>query len=65
MDSNSFGVAFLFTAVGVGINMYWTLLDDGKTPCPPGSNVVNEMVKIRIASYGALAPTPPWLRFGF
>lgn len=31
MDSNSFGVTFLFTAVGVGIKLYWTLLDDGKT----------------------------------
>ncbi|KAL8792874.1 MAG: hypothetical protein Q9195_004516 [Heterodermia aff. obscurata] len=31
MDSNSFGVSFLFTAVGVGVKLYWTLLDDGKT----------------------------------
>lgn len=30
MDSQSLGVTFLFTAVGVGIKMYWTLLDDGK-----------------------------------
>ena len=30
MDSESFGVTFLFTAVGVVIKMYWTLLDDGK-----------------------------------
>ena len=35
MDSNSFGVTFLFTAIGVGIKLYWTLLDDGKinSPC--------------------------------
>ena len=31
MDSNSFGITFLFTAVGVGIKLYWSLLDDGKT----------------------------------
>ena len=30
MDSQSFGVTFLFTAVGVGIEMYWALLDNGK-----------------------------------
>ena len=29
MDNQSFGVAFLFTAVGVGIEKYWTFLDDG------------------------------------
>ena len=34
MDSNSFGVTFLFTAVGVGIKLYWSLLDDGKTSLP-------------------------------
>lgn len=31
MESQSFGVTFLFTALGVGIKMYWTLLDDGKS----------------------------------
>ena len=30
MDSQSFGVGFLFTAVGVMVKMYWCLLDDGK-----------------------------------
>ena len=30
MDSNSFGTSFLFTAVGVIIKLYWTLLDDGR-----------------------------------
>ena len=30
MDSQSFGVTFLFTAVGVGIEMYWALLDNGE-----------------------------------
>ena len=30
MDSESFGVNFLFTAVGVVLKMYWTMLDDGK-----------------------------------
>ena len=30
MDSQSFGVAFLFTAFGVLIKMYWTHLDDGE-----------------------------------
>ena len=30
MTSNSFGVAFLFTATGVAIKLYWTLLDDSK-----------------------------------
>ena len=30
MDSQSFGVSFLFTAVGVLVKMYWCLLDDGK-----------------------------------
>ena len=30
MDSDGFGVGFLFTAVGVVLKMYWTLLDDGK-----------------------------------
>ena len=34
MDSNSFGVTFLFTAVGVGIKLYWSLLDDGKPSSP-------------------------------
>lgn len=33
MDSESFGVTFLFTAVGVGVKMYWTLLDDGEPSC--------------------------------
>ena len=31
MDSQSFGVSFLFTAVGVILKMYWSLLDEGKT----------------------------------
>lgn len=30
MDSQSFGVGFLFTAVGVMVKMYWCLLDDGE-----------------------------------
>ena len=30
MDSNSFGTSFLFTAIGVIIKLYWSLLDDGK-----------------------------------
>jgi len=30
MDSDTFGVRFLFTAVGVMIKLYWNLLDDGK-----------------------------------
>ena len=30
MDSQSFGVAFLFTALGVLIKLFWTHLDDGK-----------------------------------
>lgn len=30
MDSATFGVSFLFTAIGVVLKMYWTLLDDGK-----------------------------------
>ena len=30
MESESFGVNFLFTAVGVVLKMYWTLLDDGR-----------------------------------
>ena len=34
MDSQSFGVTFLFTALGVGIKLYWTLLDDGKNSPP-------------------------------
>ena len=32
MDSESFGTSFLFTAVGVVINLYWTLLDEGESP---------------------------------
>ena len=32
MDSESFGTSFLFTAIGVIIKMYWTLLDDGTSP---------------------------------
>ena len=31
MDSQSFGVGFLFTALGVMLKLYWCLLDDGKT----------------------------------
>lgn len=31
MDSQSFGVGFLFTAVGVLVKMYWCLLDDGNS----------------------------------
>ena len=31
MDSDTFGVKFLFTAVGVAVKMYWTVLDDGKS----------------------------------
>lgn len=31
MDSQSFGVGFLFTAVGVILKMYWSILDEGKT----------------------------------
>lgn len=30
MDSQSFGVGFLFTALGVMLKSYWCLLDDGK-----------------------------------
>ncbi len=30
MDSDAFGVCFLFTAVGVMVKLYWNLLDDGK-----------------------------------
>lgn len=30
MDSQSFGVGFLFTALGVMLKLYWCLLDDGK-----------------------------------
>ena len=30
MDSESFGVSFLFTAVGVGIDLYWTHLDESE-----------------------------------
>ena len=32
MDSQSFGVSFTFTAVGVILKLYWTLLDEGKFP---------------------------------
>ncbi|KAG8532311.1 uncharacterized protein KY384_003952 [Bacidia gigantensis] len=32
MESGSFGVNFLFTAVAVILKMYWTLLDDGSSP---------------------------------
>ena len=31
MSSDAFGVSFLFTAIGVILKMYWTLLDDGKS----------------------------------
>lgn len=31
MNSQSFGVGFLFTALGVMLKLYWCLLDDGKT----------------------------------
>ena len=31
MDSEAFGVSFLFTAIGVILKMYWNLLDDGKS----------------------------------
>lgn len=31
MDGQSFGVGFLFTALGVILKLYWCLLDDGKT----------------------------------
>lgn len=34
MDSQSFGVGFLFTALGVVLKLYWYLLDDGKTLLP-------------------------------
>lgn len=30
MDSQSFGVGFLFTALGVMLKLYWCLLDDGR-----------------------------------
>lgn len=30
MDGQSFGVSFLFTAIGVVIKQYWNLMDDGK-----------------------------------
>ena len=30
MDSQSFGVGFLFTALGVMLKLYWCLLDDGE-----------------------------------
>ena len=36
MDSQSFGVAFLFTALGVLIKLFWTHLDDGKCTEPDG-----------------------------
>ena len=32
ISSDAFGVSFLFTAIGVILKMYWSLLDDGKTP---------------------------------
>lgn len=31
MDSDAFGVSFLFTAIGVILKMYWTLIDDGES----------------------------------
>ena len=31
MDSETFGVSFLFTLIGVILKMYWSLLDDGET----------------------------------
>ena len=31
MDSDAFGVSFLFTVFGVAAKMYWTLLDSGKS----------------------------------
>lgn len=31
MDSEAFGVSFLFTAIGVIVKMYWNLIDDGKS----------------------------------
>ena len=34
MDGQSFGVGFLFTALGVMLKLYWCLLDDGKTLLP-------------------------------
>ena len=34
MDSQAFGVSFLFTAIGVILKMYWSLLDDGKSITP-------------------------------
>lgn len=32
MDSNAFGVSFLFTAIGVIVKLYWSLIDDGISP---------------------------------
>ena len=34
MDGQSFGVGFLFTAIGVMLKMYWSLLDSGKSSIP-------------------------------
>lgn len=35
MDSDAFGVRFLFTAVGVMVKLYWNFLDDGKLSSIP------------------------------
>ena len=43
MDSEAFGVSFLFTAVGVIIKMYWNLLDDGKSTSTSSQSSIEQL----------------------
>ena len=46
MSSDAFGVSFLFTAIGVILKMYWSLLDDGKSSCLCIAKALLEMTLI-------------------
>ncbi len=66
MDSQSFGVGFLFTAVGVLLKMYWTLLDDGKLTISYAliSMVARLTSWFRSSQYGTIPSAPRRRREG-
>jgi len=66
MDNDAFGVRFLFTAVGVMVKLYWSLLDDGKpssllfirTTVPRLTKVQRPEIKNPTANSSTAAPQP-------
>ncbi|KAL8806224.1 MAG: hypothetical protein Q9182_001499 [Xanthomendoza sp. 2 TL-2023] len=69
MDSQTFGVAFMFTAVGVMLKLYWTLVDDDLRTTYPYRLLLlaassSEKLTAR-RSILASPPSNPFIRLGY